>query len=544
MSHGASFVRVPPQSTGKRVATIARTQLTYDNQIANFIIGDTVTGTSSGATGTITSIVTENFDAGAGQLWLSDLVGIFQNNENLQVSGITKAAVNTDGFAINEYDYQNTVIVDPENPSHMQRIDRFGATVNTFTDGSPVFGAFGTLTVGEPQVIKDYRFAYNDKASDFWDQTSGGGTLSYATTTGTILFSCGTTLGDSVSRTTNFYHPYSPGVGHLVEMTMQLGDKGKANCRRRWGYYDDNDGVFFQVDGTDISVVVRSSTTGSVVDTVIPQESWSNDPLNGTDKIGFNLEVDTPNIYWMDLQWLGAGRIRFGVVDTRGSRIVAHVVENANTVGVLPYIKTATLPLRIEQENTGTTVSTSEMRWACAAIKHSSKVQVYGDKRTKKSNIKTIATASGEVPLMAIRPKTMFESVPNRGIIKGISVSYTNITTAGGSSGGPVLFRIRGGYDSAFTGEAFTSIGTTSITEADISASAINPALTTELSSFIVSADTTLFAQDISDRTLHTFEAFLGANGIDQPALIITAECLTGTDAIVIAAVNWEELKS
>jgi len=201
-------------------------------------------------------------------------------------------------------------------------------------------------------------------------------------------------------------------------------------------------------------------------------------------------------------------------------------------------MRTATLPIRIEQENLGVAASTSEMRVACVVVKHSSKVQSSGTKGSTHSGIKTIATASGEVPIFAYRPKTTFNGLPNRAILKGISSAFSNSTNTGG---GLVLFRIRAGTEAMLTGHSFTSYAPTSTAEVDLSATAINPALSSLLFTLMVKADDAIFIQDIADRTLHTFEIFLNANGITQLALVITAECLTGTSADVSSIVNWEE---
>lgn len=541
MTQGASYVQVPPQGTGKRVATVARTYLKYDNLTGSFENGDIVTGATSNAFGTISGVITEGFIATEGQLILSHASGTFLNNENLQVLSVTQAVAELAdvNHPLVELDYQNMVISDPDNPTHQQKIDRFGATINTFTDGSPVFGSFGTMTVGEPQVIKDYRFAYDLQSDLFWDQAVGTGTVTYETTTGVALLTNGTANGDKGSRTTNFYHPYSPGVGHQVELTCRIGDNGKANVRRRWGYFDNDNGVFFEHDGTGLYIVLRSNTSGSPVDSRIAQSDWNIDKLDGTDNIGFTLDISNPNIYWIDLQWLGAGRVRFGIIESTGARIVAHVLEHANMPVGYPYMRTATLPIRMEQENTGVSAGTSEMRFACATVKHSSKSTITGAKMTANSTLKTVTQAGGEVPIFAYRPKTTFNSITNRAIIKGLSTSFANITKTGGS---PVLFRVRAGTDASLTGEIFASHGTDSVTEVDTTATGVTPASTKELTSFIIAADETQFNQDIADKTLHTFELTLNGDATTQPVFIITAECLTGTDADVLAIVNWEEI--
>jgi len=542
MSHGASFVRVPPQSTGKRISTVARVLIQYDNKTGSFGIGSTVTGATSGASGIITSEVTEGFAPNTGLIWLKEVNGTFENNENLEINNVTQASVNiTTAYPGHEYDYQNMVITDPENPSFQQRIDRFGATLNTFTDGSPVFGSFGTMSVGEPQSIKDYRFAYDSRPDLFYDQEVGGATVGYETASGTVLLSNGTASGDLAKRTSHFNHPYVPGVGHVAEFSIRCGDSGKNGVRRRWGYYNDNDGVYWELDGTQLNIVLRSSVSGSIIETRIPQDQWNKDSLDGRDSIGFELDPTAPNIYWIDLQWLGSGRIRFGIVEPGGSRITAHIIENANDpTAEFPYMRTATLPIRVEQENTSAAASSSEIRFVCASVKHSSGVKIGGDKHSSSNNtVQTIQTSSGEVPLISIRPKVTMNGILNSSLIRGTSISLANITNTGGA---PVAFRLRAGTTDGLTGHNFTSHKPNSIAELDTSSTSIDPNKLHQIVTLFVSADKTEFVQDIAPRDLHSFEAFLKGDNATGIVFTITVEVLGGTNADVIAAINWEEI--
>lgn len=533
-------VRIPPDSTGKKILTTLRRVIGVNTITGIISVNDTLVGQSSGASGTVTSV--ETTASGNGVIYLKDFTATaYVDNEVLEINNSPVAVVASEIIETEDAHIQNVVVTDPENPWNRQKIDRFGATVNTFTDGAPVFGAFGTMTVGEPQTIKDYSFVFDDEPNKFWDDTTGSGSISFNTNSGSVVLTTGTTSGDKIVRTSNFYHPYSPGVGQVVDMSLRLGDNGKVNLRRRWGYFDDNNGVFFELDGTTLNVVLRSNVSGSVVDTRVPASEFSDDSLDGTDSEAFVLDVSKPNIYWIDLQWLGAGRVRCGVYEPLGAKITAHVFKNANASVDFPYMRTASLPLRFEQENTGSVVSSSELQLNCAAVRHSSRSQIVGDKFAANSGLKTVTTASGEVPIMALRPKTTFAGVTNRAIFKGVSSNFLNVINTGG---GPVLFRIHALADaSGLTGSSFVSHRPDSTVEIDTSSTAINTSVSKELSQVLIVGGENEYIRDLDDRTLHTYESHLNADGVTQPVFVVTAECLTGTNADVMYAVNWEEIK-
>ena len=69
----------------------------------------------------------------------------------------------------------------------------------------------------------------------------------------------------------------------------------------------------------------------------------------------------------MDIQWLGGGRIRFGVYE-QGIRRTVHEYYHAN---IFPFanMQRGSLPVTVKQENTGAAGSTSELKfWCCGVI--------------------------------------------------------------------------------------------------------------------------------------------------------------------------------
>ena len=139
---------------------------------------------------------------------------------------------------------------------------------------------------------------------------------------------------------------------------------GAANSHQRIGLFDDQNGVFFdQVDGV-LGVTIRSYTTGTAVDTHITEASWNIDKMDGTGVSGVTIDTTKTNIFIIDLQWLGVGRVRFGF-DIDGMIFWCHEVNNANTRNVV-YMSTPRLPIRYEVENTGASSALDDFRQICS----------------------------------------------------------------------------------------------------------------------------------------------------------------------------------
>jgi hypothetical protein len=251
-------------------------------------------------------------------------------------------------------------IADSSDPSRTQSIDSRGASSVRFTEGQPIMTAYGSLKSESERQLGVYESSLDSYDDLFSVATAVGGTSTYDPVKSSTVLSTTTSVGSSVSRTTNRYHYYLPGTSNLGRISIACGDSGKTNNKRRWGVYDDNDGIYFELNGTELRVVVRSSTSGSITDTPIPRGVWV-DKLDGTGISGVNLDVTKVNNYWADYTFSGAGRVRFGIYEPNGNRLVAYTILVGNSTAY-PLIRTGTLPLRTENINTGATGSSSELR--------------------------------------------------------------------------------------------------------------------------------------------------------------------------------------
>ena len=374
-------IRMPPDGVGKRVAVVHTHEIEYDGLIGpDFTVGMHVVGGTSGFEGEVVRIDTHTATTGALSLLKGhdtpSGVDWYVDNEQLLVEGSPYALVDnpsgTDTDEQYERHYNAQLLVSADNPHYGQNVDIRGAAFTRFYEGAPQFDAFGKMRMSTPAYLGEYIHDIYP-ANDDWEVTIVGSPVSdtWLPNEACHKLQTGTTSGHSIVKTTHKYHRYQVGNSQLIMMTVAIGDTGKTGVMRHWGYHDDDDGLYFQLSGTTLAVVQRSTTStgpGSPVNTVITQADWNGDKLDGSGFSGMNLDVSKMNIYWIDFQWLGGGRVRFGVFSEDGDRIVCHTIENANVNNTV-YMRTGNLPLRFMQMNMMMAGSTSEMKIFSAAIK-------------------------------------------------------------------------------------------------------------------------------------------------------------------------------
>ena len=83
------------------------------------------------------------------------------------------------------------------------------------------------------------------------------------------------------------------------------------------------------------------------VDTRIPQEDWSIDPLDGTGVTGYNLDLSRIQMIYIDYSWYGAGKIRFGFKTSDGQVQYSHEFVHNNSL-YESYFRSGNLPARYE----------------------------------------------------------------------------------------------------------------------------------------------------------------------------------------------------
>ena len=262
------------------------------------------------------------------------------------------------------------------------------------------FDAFGRLRVSQPFTLFDSQNRYAADPS-FDTSLTGSGTSTFLTNESAVSLAVTTTSGDKVIRQTKRCFPYQPGKSLSFLMTFVMA-AAKTNLRQRVGYFDSNNGLFLQRSGTELSFIIRSYTGGSVDDTrKVVQSAWNGDKLDGSGASGITLDTTKAQILFADFEWLGVGSVRVGfVID--GQYITAHTFDNANEVTSV-YMQTATLPLRIEIENTAATASSSSMKQICSTVISEGGYEQTSIERVARRTTTLTGIGTSFVPLVSIR---------------------------------------------------------------------------------------------------------------------------------------------
>jgi hypothetical protein len=225
--------------------------------------------------------------------------------------------------------------------------------------------AFGRLRVAQPYTLFDSQNRYQ-KDPQFSEELVTGGTATYVANESSVDLAVTTSSGSKVVRQSFRSFPYQPGKSLMVLATFVM-NEGKENLRQRVGYFNTSNGVFFQVDGTTKSFVLRTNTSGTPSDVrTVNQANWNGDKLDGTGESGIVLDITKAQILYMDFEWLGVGSVRCGFV-IGGKFYVCHTFNNANEIDKV-YMTTAILPIRYEIENTAATALVSTMTQICSSV--------------------------------------------------------------------------------------------------------------------------------------------------------------------------------
>ncbi|NDG32661.1 hypothetical protein EB118_21630 [bacterium] len=194
----------------------------------------------------------------------------------------------------------------------------------------------GRFKVSQANNIYDADFEYGLQALRWEVVTAGGGTVTHLPGEGGVRMSIGTAANSLTIRQSRPYHRYQPGKSMFMATAVNFGNNN-SNQVQRVGYFDDNNGIFFEQSANPLDVanpsgmyvVIRSDsasglTQGRPTDVKIPGYMWS-------DPRGVLSSIDWTRIQmlWLEYAWYGAGALRWGIL-IDGEPIILHEIGTGN----------------------------------------------------------------------------------------------------------------------------------------------------------------------------------------------------------------------
>jgi hypothetical protein len=361
--------------------------------------------------------------------------------------------------------YEGAVIADAI--SYRGQVQPIGGTanaanppyvINVPNGNSPSVDAFGRQRVSLSNSLFDGKFRF-DLLPALYDQTvTGTGSITYQTNEKcSRLAVTNGGIGRALMRSHQSFL-YRAAQSMQIDISLCSGAI-TANTVKRYGYFDDNNGIIYQVGSTDLRFILRTATSGAPSDAnFVSQTNWNLDTLLGTggtsNPSGFTLDVTKTQILVIDYQFLGVGRVRMGF-NIGGNTIWCHQFLNANTTLAVQYMQTGCLPISAELRSF--VAQNASLDFICAGvIKEGSS----GSEQSYQATANTRSVAAAGQSLQ----NAVSETVLVVGLRSGYEAAYLTLdsVTAFNTSNQGVYFEVALFRGYAGGGFGFSNCGTAS----------------------------------------------------------------------------------
>jgi hypothetical protein len=186
-----------------------------------------------------------------------------------------------------------------------------------------------------------------------------------------------------------------------------------TGIRRRIGLFDEANGFYFEDAGVigadglpEYNVVVRTSTSGVLVENRVPRSQWNGDRLDGLGSSGIIADSTKTQMISFEYEWYGAGQIAIGYV-INGFTHIIHTFNHAN-ISTVPWSSTPFLPIRLELENLTGVAGTHYLYQGSNSLISEGEATKLGIAQNVTGPItgRTMASANTFYPILSIRLKS------------------------------------------------------------------------------------------------------------------------------------------
>lgn len=225
---------------------------------------------------------------------------------------------------------------------------------------SPNLDAFGRFRVSNVSTLFDGKMIDTSQNFIYDSSWNNGGRLTFLPNESAMQMDI-SRANSFVKRQSHYFTQYQPGKSLAILGSFYFGGVIPAGAYRRCGWFDDSEGIFFEQTSTGLRWRIESQ---SAPDISVEQNSWNIDKLDGTGPSGFTLSMDNTNLLFIDVEWLGVGRVRVGFV-LKGLIIYCH--QFSQTLKSV-YVKSPYLPVRYEIGTTSAQTFDVSMKQICCTM--------------------------------------------------------------------------------------------------------------------------------------------------------------------------------
>lgn len=413
-----------------------------------------------------------------------------------------------------------------------------GLDVNIRTMNGQASDSFGRLKISQMFPIFETTSRYDIDNSIWTTSVTGTGAIAHSVPNASIQLTTTDTTINNASRLTSLKNfRYQPGKSQLIMQTLSLVNPDDANCDKRWGYFDDGNGIFWGVINGVFGVGIRNNG----VDTFVPQTSFNRDKLDGTGDLLLDTDLTKSQIYYISFQFLGVGIVEMGIYCRDGRIIPAHVFQNANTF-TYSYMQTALLPIRCEVENTGVPSAACGINVLCATVNsEGGNEPLYTVVNSVSNNEFTATNSADEIPILTIRAKSDIGGVRNK-------VEAVPLTLSLGCEDKAAIVRVR--ENSTLTNAGYNSVGNQSSIEyvdkvADATLAFTGLPDGNIVDTFVMNKDQSTVI-DLTNQFAANKQSLNYNNADFKESLTITIQRAGGqaaTNTSVLSSITWAEIR-
>ena len=398
--------------------------------------------------------------------------------------------------------------------------------------------AFYRLRVSNPQTLFEGSTLYDSSPLLFDNDVSSANATVTGPTNAYMTLSVSSLAGanDYAARQTHFYAHYQPGKSFLAMFSFSFGTF-TPGILKRVGFYDVNNlnsnnplnGVL--LEQTDTGVLRWLVYKGDGTFQVANQSNWNVDPLNGTGQSGYTLDPTKNLLGFVDLEWLGVGRVRTGFF-INGVPIICNTFNNSSFD--TPYINNPLLPIRYEIRKTTAGGAFGDMKVVCCTIISEGGFVSLGVVRSLRSNSLQLSGVSPALSSIGSCIGIRLKSTCSRAILQPITVEIVSNLNGNGVAYYSV-YLWRPSSSTTPSGLTWTSVANESFVEYNVTTGGIPNA--SDLYRQMI-ADTTGTSIQIEQGTVSTVTKTSFAEIISNLLIAQSNIIKANTDIIVVVVDN------